>query len=257
MQYTQLYWLNTNTKWSLYNCWCVISHFHKKYTFNQHHVWVMLSFTKRPERLEDLVAECFDWTNKESPDDGVPPSDQVQRGTAVTPAPLGFGKKSAAAPLLATETWQSLSMPKIKSKDGEEGRDRNRSLVQAFLSSFSYFFLIWGRVLLSVHVFIWLLNIHAVTNTHMQELHSTASFFSRWPRYWGSSALIKGMLMVLVKGGGSVTHSLSPALCFQLICPFQSQPSGHHVSFLLYSTLYLPALPCCHSYSITSPLIFL
>ncbi len=47
------------------------------------------------------------------PSSSIPPSDQVQRGTAVTPAPWGFRRKCAATPLLATETWQSPSMPNI------------------------------------------------------------------------------------------------------------------------------------------------
>lgn len=63
-------------------------------------------------------AECSDWTDEECPNDGAPPSDQVQRGTAVTLALHGFGKKSTPTPLLATGTWQSLTMPKIKSKRG-------------------------------------------------------------------------------------------------------------------------------------------
>lgn len=78
----------------------------------------------------------------------LPPSDQVQCGTAVTLALLGFGKKSAATQLLAKETWQSLSMPKIKSKVGRRGRDRNRSLLLAFcphFHSFSFFFLNRGE----------------------------------------------------------------------------------------------------------------
>lgn len=80
------------------------------------------------------MLECFDWTDGESSDDGVPPSDQVQRGTAMTLQ--GIWKKSAATQLLARETWQSLSMPKIKSKGGRRGRDRNRSLVLAFCPHF-------------------------------------------------------------------------------------------------------------------------
>ncbi len=86
------------------------------------------------------MLECFDWTDGESSDDGALPSDQVQRGTAVTLALRGFGKKSAASQLLARETWQSLSTPKIKSKGERRGRDRNRSLVFAFCPHFRTFF---------------------------------------------------------------------------------------------------------------------
>lgn len=65
--------------------------------------------------------ECSDWTDEESPNDGAPPSDQVQRGAAVTLALHRFGKKSAATPLWATGIWQSLTMPKITSKSGRRG----------------------------------------------------------------------------------------------------------------------------------------
>lgn len=75
---------------------------------------VTLSFSKTLSR-----PECSDRTSPLMM--ASLPSDQVQRGTAVTPARLSFRKKSAATPLLARGTWQSLCMPKIKPKGGERG----------------------------------------------------------------------------------------------------------------------------------------
>lgn len=88
----------------------------KKGTFKQQDVWAMQKGSIKIHRGDSSLSWEQCGTLEESSGSVVPPSDQMQSGTAMTLTLQGLWEKSDAAQLMATETWQNLSVSKIKSE---------------------------------------------------------------------------------------------------------------------------------------------
>lgn len=115
----------------------------KKGTFKQQDVWAMQKGSIKIHRGDSSLSWEQCGTLEESSGSVVPPSDQMQSGTAMTLTLQGLWEKSDAAQLMATETWQNLSVSKIKSEGVGVGWVGGGTEIEVWFQYFVLIFLLF------------------------------------------------------------------------------------------------------------------